>query len=136
MQDNFCRFCWTIFENKPLQTFLQLERRRRLYSVSYREFTKKIPYFIIISVDSAVSTQAKQGRSSSIGAKILSFVSRKIMDDFKEEKESVQYRKPISYSHNLSFDYLLCKGSKSGKPIKTFLDAWPICHVKLKKNIV
>ena len=35
----------------------------------------------------------KQGRSSSIGAKILSFVLRLLTDDFKEEnaeKESVQ----------------------------------------------
>ena len=43
----------------------------------------------------------KQGRSSSIGAKILSLVSMQLTDDFKEEnteKEFVQYRKLISYS--------------------------------------
>ena len=43
----------------------------------------------------------EQGRSSSIGAKNLSFVLRQLTNDFKEEnaeKESVQYRKPISYS--------------------------------------
>ena len=36
----------------------------------------------------------RQGRSSSIGAKILSFVFRQLTDDIKEEnteKESVQY---------------------------------------------
>ena len=45
--------------------------------------------------------EGKQGRSSTIGAKILSIVLRQLTDDFKDEntsKESVQYRKPISYS--------------------------------------
>ena len=40
----------------------------------------------------------KQWRSSSIGAKISSFVFRQLTEDFKEEnteKESVQYRIPI-----------------------------------------
>ena len=48
-----------------------------------------------------LSNSQQQGRSSSIGAKILSFMLRQLKDDFKEEnteKESVQYRKPISYS--------------------------------------
>ena len=46
-------------------------------------------------------TRTKQGRSSSIGAKISYFVFRHLTDDFKEEnneKESVQYRIPIPYS--------------------------------------
>ena len=41
----------------------------------------------------------KQGRLSSVGAKILFFVLRQLTDDFKEEKlkkETVLY--PISYS--------------------------------------
>ena len=44
---------------------------------------------------------SKQGRSSSIGAKILSFVSGQLTEDFNEEnteKESIQYGIPISYS--------------------------------------
>ena len=39
--------------------------------------------------------KCKQGRSSSIGAKILSFMFRQLTEDFKEEnteKESIQYR--------------------------------------------
>ena len=39
--------------------------------------------------------EIQQGRSSSIGAKILSFVFRQLTEDFKEEntkKESIQYR--------------------------------------------
>ena len=43
----------------------------------------------------------KLGRSSSSGAKSLSFLFRQLTEDFKEEnteKESVKYRIPISYS--------------------------------------
>ena len=73
----------------------------------------------------------RKGQSSSIGEKILSFVFRQITDDFKEEnteKESVQYRNQfhILLNNNLLFNYLLFKGSKSGTPNKTFLEAWPI----------
>ena len=44
------------------------------------------------------SARYKQGRSSSIGAKIISFMLRQFIDDFKEgntEEESVQYQKTI-----------------------------------------
>ena len=45
--------------------------------------------------------KVNKGLSSFIGAKKLSFVLRQSTNDFKEEnteKESVQYRKPISCS--------------------------------------
>ena len=51
--------------------------------------------------DILAKLEIKQGRSSSIGAKILSFVFRQLTEDFKEEnteKESIQYGIPISYS--------------------------------------
>ena len=56
---------------------------------------------------------------------------RQFTDDFKEEiteKESVRYRKQfhILLINNLLFNHLLFKGSKSGKPNKICLEAWPI----------
>ena len=49
---------------------------------------------MIMSPQKVERHKEKQGRSSSIGAKNLSFVLRQLTEDFKEEnieKESVQY---------------------------------------------
>ena len=71
-------------------------KQNTLHSIlPLKMFVTQIRYF------TKSNTNNQQGRSSSIGAKILSFVFRQLTEDFKEEnteKESVQYRIPISYS--------------------------------------
>ena len=74
---------------------------------------------------------SKQGRSSSIGVNIISFVLRQLTHDFKEENtgknlSNIENQFHILLNNNLLFNYLLFKGSISGKPNKIFLEAWPI----------
>ena len=54
-----------------------------------------------------------------------------LTDDFKEENteknlSNIENQFHILLNNNLLFNYLLLKGSKSGKLNKTFLEAWPI----------
>ena len=50
-----------------------------------------------------MDTKRKQGRSSSLGAKILFFVLGQLTDDFKEEKESanIENQSLILLNNNL-----------------------------------
>ena len=51
---------------------------------------------------------------------------RQLTDDFKEENTEKNLSNIENLNNNLLFNYLLFKGSKSGKLKKTFLEAWPI----------
>ena len=44
----------------------------------------------------------------------------------KKNLSNIEKQFHILINNNLLFNYLLFKGSKSGKPNKTFLEAWPI----------
>ena len=44
----------------------------------------------------------------------------------KKNLSNIENQFHILLNNNLLFNYLLFKGSKSGKPNKTFLQAWPI----------
>ena len=62
-----------------------------------------------------MDTKRKQGRSSCLGANILSFVLRQLTDDFKEEKESANIENQSLILLNNNLKLIL------GSPKKGFL---------------